>query len=291
MYLLWVFCEKKGVYKYSKRNFNITPSGKNIEYDGDLLVVRKRRISDVQDDVRNDVQDIKNDNPPKRQKTFEEEFNEFVKTVENHPTQNQELDEIISLLPAVILNLKEANQLQIIKDFFRLVSQDQFPLKNLAYQLFLDVVRWFAADSDKEMRYSPEVMTFWKIGKILFHGKFIRLMTGIEQEEPNFVVPTDTLLRFRNEKEPPGILKNLKLVAENASEMDTFRISIDGKKVNSNRTDVLSEIYLFGFKSSPTVAERKSRLENEFSLVNKLEDLHFLAKETPCTFKVKGNNF
>ena len=62
-------------------------------------------------------------------------------------TRTQELDETIasltSLLPMVVENLKTANKLEEFISFNRLMSEKRFPMENIAFLLFLDVVRWY----------------------------------------------------------------------------------------------------------------------------------------------------
>ena len=48
--------------------------------------------------------------------------------------------------------------------FFQLVSKGKFPMKNIALQLWLEVVKWSAIDSTTEMRYSENTKKFWKLG-------------------------------------------------------------------------------------------------------------------------------
>ena len=147
-----------GYIRYFQRSFQVKPSGNDISYEGDLLVVRKRPLSFVEEPAPPPIE-------AKKPRTFEEQFHEFVTMVEKSDDNDDDpdLSEMIGLLPAVILNLKEANQFQIIKNFFIMVAQKTFPLKNIALHLFLDVVKWFSREDDTEMRYSPEVKSFWRI--------------------------------------------------------------------------------------------------------------------------------
>ena len=59
-----------------------------------------------------------------------------------------------------------------------LMANGQFPIHNLCYQLFMDVIQWYSARSTTEMRYSDEIGKFWYIGKRLFQGKFVAFMRG-----------------------------------------------------------------------------------------------------------------
>jgi hypothetical protein len=54
-----------------------------------------------------------------------------------------------------------------------------FPMHNIAVLLFLDVVKWHNSESTTLMRYEcPAVNKFWRIGYKMFHGKWLRFMSG-----------------------------------------------------------------------------------------------------------------
>ena len=54
-----------------------------------------------------------------------------------------------------------------------------FPMDNIAFLLFLDVVKWHNSESTTLMRYEcPTVNKFWPIGYKMFHGKWLRFMSG-----------------------------------------------------------------------------------------------------------------
>jgi hypothetical protein len=92
----------------------------------------------------------------------------------------------VTLLPGVITSLKEAGKLGEFLTFNRLLNEKRFPLTNVAFLLFLDVVRWLDFDTlttfwldfdtlTTFMRYSNEVKLFWSTGLQLFHGRFLKL--------------------------------------------------------------------------------------------------------------------
>ena len=62
--------------------------------------------------------------------------------------------------------------------FHRLVTEDMYPLDNLSLLLWLETVRWHSQSSTSTMRYWPQTMQFWDTGYSLFHGKFLRLLSG-----------------------------------------------------------------------------------------------------------------
>ena len=80
--------------------------------------------------------------------------------------------ELIQLVPRVYGKLKDGH-LQEWLQFMRMTDLNCFPSSNIAYLLFLDVVKWYSLGDSKLMRYSDEVKHFWRLGQKLFHGKFI----------------------------------------------------------------------------------------------------------------------
>ena len=54
-----------------------------------------------------------------------------------------------------------------------------FPMDNIAFLLFLDVVKWHNSESTTLMRYECSAINkFWRIGYKMFHGKWLRFMSG-----------------------------------------------------------------------------------------------------------------
>ncbi|KAH3737207.1 hypothetical protein DPMN_043789 [Dreissena polymorpha] len=62
--------------------------------------------------------------------------------------------------------------------FLRLVGQNKFPLNNVVLALFGNAVHWFSFERTNEMRYSKESKMFWRLGYILFEGRFLHFMGG-----------------------------------------------------------------------------------------------------------------
>ena len=61
--------------------------------------------------------------------------------------KDEEYTEIVSSIPTVIDELKRAGKLTEYISFHKPVSDGKFPLDNLAFLLFLDVVRWFGTET------------------------------------------------------------------------------------------------------------------------------------------------
>ena len=93
-----------------------------------------------------------------------------------------EIEELNDLVPKVLENLKIEDQEQVktYMAFNRLVAEKSFPLTNIAYLLFLDIVKWFSTKTTSQMRYSDEVRRFWWVGLKLCKGNFLRFMSGMK---------------------------------------------------------------------------------------------------------------
>ena len=85
--------------------------------------------------------------------------------------------EIIDLMPVVLQKIDEAGVLFDFCNFLRMICNGKFPLKNIAFLLLLDVVRWYSLNKTSEMTYSEDTMKFWKVIYRIFHGKLLRFMS------------------------------------------------------------------------------------------------------------------
>ena len=52
--------------------------------------------------------------------------------------------------------------------FFKLVQDGEFPLINIAFELFLDIVELFDKDESRQMRYSPSTPIFLEREKVIW---------------------------------------------------------------------------------------------------------------------------
>ena len=62
------------------------------------------------------------------------------------------------------------------------MKEKQFPMTNIAFQLWSDVVQWFGNTDTRQMRYSQESLKFFWVGKKLFDGRFVRFMSRMINE-------------------------------------------------------------------------------------------------------------
>ena len=113
--------------------------------------------------------------------------------------------ELLDLLPDVCEFLAENDAIHSVRliQYMRLLSTRSFPLTNISYQVFLDLVQWHSVSDHKQMRYNPKVMQFWSVCKILFHTQMLEFMRGndlvfdedsqklINDSHRNFAVPLE----------------------------------------------------------------------------------------------------
>ena len=205
---------------------------------------------------------------------------------------------MLKLIPNVISELSHVDKVDGIVNFFKLVDEKRFPLDNIALELFLDVVKWFSISSTTLMRYHRSSKAFWRLGYVLFHGRFLRFMSGFKNissiingescrgrycpvdSRINFAVPDVINLNKldSNKKLNIGtdvIQEALDQIATNCADK-TYKICFDGKKINSSLNES-GAIDLFGFEGPPTLKKVQINLDQEQKLINgtkeKIEEL------------------
>ena len=172
---------------------------------------------------------------------------------------------VTEILPALYDILYEEDQTDIIERFLHLVSTGEFPLQNIAYILFLDVVNWYSKKTTTLMRYQTAALNFWKVGYRLFHGKFLRFISGqksmghsIDHPEDlgyidpssssiNFAVPSRCNL-YRGDEQTqsnsflPGIFHQAIDAISKTSENKIIKLAVDGKKISRGKGVVMGDI-------------------------------------------------
>jgi hypothetical protein len=91
------------------------------------------------------------------------------------------VDDLSYLLPSVLDSLESAGQLETYMKFNQLLAEKTFPLDNICYLLFRDLVQWFSCSNTSNMRYNEHTIKFWQIGYRRFHGKYLRFMSGLRK--------------------------------------------------------------------------------------------------------------
>ena len=65
----------------------------------------------------------------------------------------------------------------------KLVANNVFPLDSITFLLFLENDEWFSEDKFSNVKYLyPEMVYLWNIGRKLFHGRFLRIMSGPKKQ-------------------------------------------------------------------------------------------------------------
>ena len=199
----------------------------------------------------------------------------------------ENMDSIISTMPSVIDYLKSEGKLEIWKNFHFLLASHKFPLNNIAFLLYLDVVKWFDCDNSVTMQYNPDITKFWGIGYKLFHLKWLRCIGGPKYKRElvkgvmskgsldpsnfkiNFAVPYS---KVRDSLEAPLPAVDIKPAiltclldkyAEQARSEQTFKLCFDGKKINPSTKGDQGDVDLFGFDGRPSIGAKRQRLEEE----------------------------
>ena len=214
---------------------------------------------------------------------------------ENNKDESNQIiiDEMTRLLPSVYNELQSREHHLLWVQFLRMVSKGEFPMDNIAYQLFLDVIKFHANKNIHSMRYTTEVKEFWALGYKLFRGKFIRFMGGYkasgrldveagrknlspQNTEINFACPDVNVLREEVDSlnlkcDKPGILdENIRIFSVRNPEK-SCKLSIDGRKIAPGFGKSLGEVDLFGNEDPPTLEEKRARLQEEFQSTEVLE--------------------
>ena len=200
-------------------------------------------------------------------------------------------EELVSLLPGVLDTLRACNKTDEYLAFNRLLNDKKFPVSNIAFLLFLDVVRWLSLDrSTTFMRYSSDVKLFWQTGLRLFHGRFLKYMSGPknqgqiinsetsqgnydpQESKLNFAVPDRRVLQDEEKiitDNKPGIFHSMIDVVSQADsdQQLTYKLCVDGKKINPCSS---GEVDLWGFENVPTYEQKQKRLNEELAFLDKM---------------------
>ena len=178
--------------------------------------------------------------------------------------------------------------------YVRIVSENAFPLKNIAHLLFLDVCRWYHCRNTVHMRYCPATKQFWLLCYKIFHGKVLRFMSGfrhIEQVKdyntskclcnpmdntiicsvPDISVLSQSAAVQVSEIAPGMLTQMLDMITYD--QMKTHTLCVDGKKINVSSSQVDGEVNLFGFEDKTTFQENREELMTEISMIREIDNL------------------
>ncbi len=144
--------------------------------------------------------------------------------------------EILAEMPVVLERLTLQGKLADFENYVSVVCQDQLPPDNIAYILFLDVVRWFRR-RNSGMRYNPVSVRFWRNTYKMFHEKALSWFGGWKAGLTNFAVPNVSQLNrlaaktpFKKQEIKPGILHGMLKAFAQAKPDAACKLSVDGKE-------------------------------------------------------------
>ena len=197
------------------------------------------------------------------------------------------------MLPIVLRNLEEVGQKEYFTKFINLIHSGNFPLENIWYLLFLDLVDWHSCDTTIRMRYRPETVKFWQIGYRLFHGKFLRFMSGLRslgqvldkssdkglfdplESKGNFVVPSRNNL-YKQDERPlpfyPRINESAILSISSHYGSKPLKLSVDGKKISRGKCKNIGDVDCWGYEASPSLSERKDELQRNIGIIECMQE-------------------
>ena len=141
-----------------------------LKFDSDCSP-RRKHLKQVCEKSIADIEHIRNESQNNKNEIEDMQEIDELKTVES---------ELIKLLPNVISELSNVDKTDGLLNVFKIVYEKRFPLDNIAFELFLDVVKWFSVSSTTLMRYNQTSKVFWRLGYVLFHGRFLRFMSGFK---------------------------------------------------------------------------------------------------------------
>jgi len=189
--------------------------------------------------------------------------NNVVGDVEFDNNLQEVTQEMLTLVPEVVSKLAKTPYAihLIILAFFRQVKNDAFPLDNIAFLLWLEVVSWYNCGNTKRMRYLDTTKLCWKLGWRMFGGRFINFMCGYENQQSekndfsddpkcsfdpassriNLVVPDEKVLRKSTPytevtDRKPGFYGDIMVHMGESLFQQSACLTFDGKKIKQGLT-------------------------------------------------------
>ena len=209
-------------------------------------------------------------------------------------------EELKELLPNLLESLAESNKQHDFMSLVRLIAQKKFPMDNIAFSLLLDVARFYSLPTTRHMTYPDCTKQFWRVGYKLFHGSFLRFMSGGKSEgqlidsgesgrddnknlspmdaNVNFAVPDiksireykgcDSLRDLPREL-PPGVIEESIDMKANINKNVSYVLCVDGKKIAPGLNETSGDENLFGHER-PKLKERLEALQSDLAAIEVL---------------------
>ena len=156
------------------------------------------------------------------------------------------------------------------------------------------------------MRYQRETTQFWQLGYRLFHGKFLRFMSGLrnfgqvlnaearqgdmvpEDSRINFAVPAvNNLYREEDQTKPiyPGICIDHLETLSKVMSGKPLKICVDGKKISRGKGKKVGDIDCWGYEGKPTLEEKRANNKKHIDDVKIIQSkLQLKVKVYTCQF-------
>ena len=156
-----------------------------------------------------------------------------------------------------------------IISFLCLLNSESFPLDNICYLMFCDLIQWLSLDDKRQMTYTADVKNFWFICKVLFKEKCLTFFRG-ETGRLNFPVPRSCENRGLTipDNLEPGLLRPMMDAYSANRDGVSFNLSCDLKGINPSKVDPLGGVDLAGFEPSPTRQELSDQLQFELKALD-----------------------
>ena len=168
--------EATGKVGYQTKMWNIVPMKERA--DGKIILTNEKNRTAKSKKDADLSSPLKKKMKSDRQQTTSYARKDFFESKQTDTSTTDLLSEMQTLMPSVIVNLNETVRTEMFRKFVKMISENRFPLKNIAWLLFLDVVDYVDSDNADNavgMSYNNGVtVLFWKIGYKLMHGKFLR---------------------------------------------------------------------------------------------------------------------
>ena len=271
----------------------------SIEEESFKLINAAFSESDHNPDVPLSTHDNLSDLPKEGNQNLQELIDLLPTEIENLSKEdipkegNQNLQELIDLLPTVIENLSKEGFDDAIVSFVKQVASGKFPLNNIAFMLWVDVVRWFDCSSTTLMRYSEDTKKFWKLGYRIFGGRFVNFMSGYknnsqivlgdaikgnfipESSDINFAVPSFDVLRTFEPyghagNRSPGLLADMIETLSFNLDHRSACLTYDGKKLKQGLTNTSGDVDILGFEPGKTLHQRQLEYQERIRQIDEV---------------------
>ena len=236
-------------------------------------------------DIWEEIEVIDSDTDTAEEDNSEQFVAEALSTNDSNCEEKSIENEMENMLPNVLNEFSKHGLESDLLTFFQLVCENRFPFSNIAFQLWLEIVRWYRQDTSTTMRYMDQTKMFWKLGWRIFGGKFIRYMGGFKNEgqvvqgdtekgnfspdvsDINFAIPSLDILRDfcpygddNSKPRKPGVYIDIMKKGAEVLQDTSACLTFDGKKIKQGLTADSGDVDLLGFEEGMSLKDRQNEL-------------------------------